>query len=623
MGEENFSEKIPTVYDLLYYDSWIINRLCELDSIKKFLEKFKIDLKDIYHGYLYLLELAIMNVVNHIEDLVNDENIFELIHWGNVSTRDKKLMGLLEGHPEIKSILSLLAIRKQLSSIRFKEMYDEKKIIIQLNNLKDVLDKLKEFLTTEYAISKVDVNEERERMLILNWILNNYNYIEVSFEVSTEGEESLSPLWPGLPYFYSISDNLQKNYCLQHPKIKSRERNYLRGFLLSLLYLYKNLVPRQINKFEKDMLNVENWTELHELGIRIYNEIIKSHETFLKLFNIAQNPKRTTLKKDKIENYEELKLVLRGRKVRVITSRFSGDYLNTQTLFLHVLFGAIEMYRFDLRNKPEIIEFKQIYGDVNRVEYSYAIYIPIPGVLWNASYWLVFDRLCTESNCEAYDIFSRYLKMFKEKGVLYFHRYKIRGDLFRKYIENNDFETKTRKSHEEKLKVCKGLLGEFLAGFYLLKKENISEIVGLDFHRKLKGTDVDVIGETKSHIIIVQVKPNLTLSHTKRRNILDHFDKVLKDVDTNGKKVKKILFILNSNIPETEIDELWKDEKISEKGVITYQDVEKEKHKIIELFQKEGVEIKFLKDLKEQLEVEKKYRDLLSKLGVIFPEMEE
>ncbi|HEC93225.1 MAG TPA: hypothetical protein ENI51_09580, partial [Candidatus Atribacteria bacterium] len=373
MNEENFWEKLPTAYDYFYYDSWIASKLCELSSVKKFLKEHKINLENIYYGYLYLFELVITSIVNHIEDLIDDVNVSELIHWSDVSTGNKDFIELIKEHSEINFILSILYIRKRFSSLRFREIYNEREIISQLNNLKEMLDRLNEFLITKYKISKIDVGKEQERMLILNWILNKYN--SIYFDFFAEEERDPIPIWPDRPFFYLMPDNIQKNYHLQNPKIKSKEENYLKGFSLTLLYLYKNLIPEHINKFERDILNVKNWMELHKLGSRIY-EIVKGHNIFLKLFNMTQKPKKTTLGKEKIENYEELRLVLRGRAVRVIADRFSGDYPNTQTIFLHALFGAIEMYRCSLRDKTELIEFKQIYEDRNWIEYSYAIYIP-------------------------------------------------------------------------------------------------------------------------------------------------------------------------------------------------------------------------------------------------------
>ena len=627
MNEEDFWEKLPTAYDCFYYDSWIASKLCELSPVKKFLKEYEIDLENIYYGYLYLFELVITSLVNHIEDLIEDVNVSELIHWGDVSTENKDLIELIREHSEIKFILSILVLRKRFSSLRFREIYDEKEIISQLNNSKETLDRLNEFLITKYKILKIDVGKEQERMLILNWILNKYNYIEAYFDFFAEDERDPIPIWPGLPFFYLMPDNVRKNYHLQNPKIKSKEENYLKGFSLTLLYLYKNLIPEQINKFEKDILNVKNWTELHKLGSRIHDEIVKDHKIFLKLFNMTQKPKKATLRKEKIENYEELRLVLRGRAVRVITDRFSGDYPNTQSLFLHALFGAIEMYRCNLRDKPEIIEFKQIYEDGNWIEYSYAIYIPVAGALWDASHWLVFNKLCVESSWEPHDFFKMmidsYVRIFKEEGKLSFHRYEIKGDLLKRYIEKNDFEIRAKKHREEELKVCKGLLGEFLAGFYLIKKEKVASIIELDFHRDLKSTDIDVVGETEYGIVIVQVKSNLTFNQDEHKNILNHFNRVLKNIDIKGKKVKKILFILNDNIPEAEIDELWKDQEISKRGMIREQDIEDKKRKTIDLFQKEGVKTKFLKDLKEELKHEEGYSDLLSKLNIVFPKTEE
>jgi hypothetical protein len=628
MKGENIEEKLPSVYDYFYYDCWIANSLCELNSFKNFLKKHEIIFENVYYGYLYLLELVIISLVNHVENLIEDVDVFELIHWGNVITGDKKLRELIREHLEVKFIFSLLNIRKSSSSQRFRGAYDEEEIICQLDNFKAILDKLNVSLIKKYDISKIEINKGKEVVLILNWILNKYNWIELDLDLLTDDETVPVPLFPNPPIFYLMPDNLTNSYYLQNPKIKSKEQNYLKGFSLALLYLYKKLIPERINKFEKDILNVNNWIELHKIGRAIRNKTVKNSELLVKLFDVNQEPKIIPPKKGKIDNYEELRLVLRGRKVRLITDRFPGDYPNTESLFLHVFFGAIQMFKINLLDKPEIIEFRQIHRGGNWIEYSYAIYIPVAGALWDASHWLVFDKLCVESSVEPNSFFKMmvngYVEIFEKKSEenLFFHRFEIKRDLFRRYIEENDFETKAKKDQNAKFGDCKGLLGELLAGLYLIKEENVANLIRLDFHRDLESTDIDVIGETKDSIIISQVKTNLSFSSEEHEKILENFSKVVDSIEIKDKKVRKILFILNDHIPEAEINKLWEDEEIFKRCIITDYDIENKKQEGIRFFQTRNVKTLFLKDLKEKLKGEGQYSDLLNKLNLIFPESE-
>jgi len=283
------------------------------------------------------------------------------------------------------------------------------------------------------------------------------------------------------------------------------------------------------------------------------------------------------------------------------------------------------MYKRNRRDKPEIIEFKQISKYGNWIEYSYAIYIPVSGLFWDGSQWLIFDKLCVESSVEPESLFKTveigsYVEVFGED--IYFHRYEIEGDLLRRYIEENDFGINAKKIQDERSKACKGLLGEFLAGFYLIKEENIANLTKLDFHRDLKSTDIDVIGETEDSVIIFQVKTNLSFNSEEHEKILENFSKVLESIETKDKKIKRILFIPNDLIPKAESNKLWEDEEISKRGVITYYDIENKKQEVIRFFQTKKVETIFWKDFKEKLKGEGQYSDLLNKLNFIFPESE-
>lgn len=93
----------------------------------------------------------------------------------------------------------------------------------------------------------------------------------------------------------------------------------------------------------------------------------------------------------------------------------------------------------------------------------------------------------------------------------------------------------------------------------------------------------------------------------------------MESIEIKDKKIKKILFILNDHIPEAEINKLWEDEEISKRGVLTGYDIENKKQEVIRFFQTKNVETIFLQSLKEKLEGEGQYSNLLNKLNIIFP----
>lgn len=64
MNEDELNTKEwPSSYDHFFYDYWIANGLCKLNNIKKFFKKYAIDVKDVYYGYLFLIELVIINII--------------------------------------------------------------------------------------------------------------------------------------------------------------------------------------------------------------------------------------------------------------------------------------------------------------------------------------------------------------------------------------------------------------------------------------------------------------------------------------------------------------------------------------------------------------------------------
>lgn len=600
MNDEFTKEELPSFYDFFYYDSWIINNLCELDPIKKFLNTNEYELKNVYCGFLYLFELALISLINHIENLIEDVDISDLIHWGEVSNDNENIVKTIESHPEVKNILSLLKIRRKLSIQRFGEKYNEEEIINLLGSSKEILHKYNDFLNDEYKISRVEKNGQNEIGLILNWILSKYNYIEIAFDPITNNQEDAFPEWPNPPIFYLMPSNLSENYYLQNPRIKSNVGNYLKGFSLTLLYLYKILIPNKIMGFEQDVINVKNWCELHNVGRRIQGETVKKSCMLTQLFDIKQQSDKTFFNKDRINKYEELRLVFKGRTIRIISNRLSGDNLNRESLFVHFLFGAIRMYEFDFRDKPEIIEFKDTSKNGNQIDYSYAIYIPASVAFGDSSNWLFFDELFLENDWEP-SSFSKmmidsYIETFNNKYLISFSRYNIKGNLLRKYIKEYDFETKAKIEQDIRFDECIGLLGEFLAGFYLLKEQKITNLLELDFHRDIESTDIDVIGETEDCTIIFQVKTSLSFESKDHKEIFENFNKSSENIQMKDKTIRKILFVLKDSI-----------------------DVENKGQEVVNFFKANNVETIFLKDLMYKLKREGVYSGFSDKLKVIFP----
>lgn len=145
-----------------------------------------------------------------------------------------------------------------------------------------------------------------------------------------------------------------------------------------------------------------------------------------------------------------------------------------------------------------------------------------------------------------------YIKKFKENDIISFNSYDIKDNLLiGKYIEKNDLETNIKQNQKVRFDECIGLLGEFLAGFFLLKEENITNLSRVDFHRDIESTDIDVIGETENRIIIFQAKASMSFDSSEHKKILDNFSTISDNIKKGNKTIRKILFILNYSIPES------------------------------------------------------------------------
>ena len=139
MKDTNHMDEKPSVYDYFYYDYRIINCLCELEYIKNLFNRFNSNIGEGYCGYLYLLELSIMNIINRLELIVGDRDVFELIRWGDVTINNDDFKKIIQSHPEGEYIIFLNSIRRSFSKLRFDKRYNEREIIPKLYELKNRL----------------------------------------------------------------------------------------------------------------------------------------------------------------------------------------------------------------------------------------------------------------------------------------------------------------------------------------------------------------------------------------------------------------------------------------------------------------------------------------------------
>ena len=602
-------KKLPSLYDFFYYDFWVLKNLCDVNLFEDFIIHKNNVFKNVYKGYLYLSEIAIIHLINDLEGLINDENISELVHWGDVDVQEVDVMQFIKNNVQ-PDFTFLFDYRKHLSTLRFTN-FDVNAINKIMSELKFDIEKLNLDIVKLYEIKKIINKSNVEKKEILNKIVNRYNYIEFEFIFNPDdSNKDVTPIWLGQPFSYLISPQIRKNYQLQNQTITRYNSVYIKGIAFSFLYLYSKVISKnQMREIEIKLLNAGSWIDINDVREIFYMKILKRHNSFgVRIFDSTYNKTRKkSLSIEEITKKFELKILFRGRDIYVIKHRYDSDYTNTQNLFLHTLFGAVNLYSYNFREKPELIEIKQRFND-NEWGYTYALYSSVGGVIWDSSHWLLFDKLIEESSIETsfykmqLDVFLKFL----EKKII-FHKYTIDDDLLKDFIENNDVVTRKKRIENEKLNTFKGLLSEFLASYYIIKESNLKEIdFNLEIHKDFPPTDIDVLFEINGKRVIFQVKPSLSL---KIEDITNHFN-IIQSKFNDDKQVEKILFVAEETI---DIYPLF-----NEKSSVTEEDIECRKEEIINIFLQKGIKVISLKSFIDKLQREKSHGDLISKLKTIY-----
>jgi len=601
-------DKIPSKYDHFHCTYWMVKNL-DPENFKKFITTRDPDIEESFRGYLYMLELSIIDTISNFELLISDDNTRELVQYGGDTFDDYKFKENIKDQPELDYILKLNQKRKELAKIRFKKDFSED-IYNEVSNLYDELrlklNDIHKEIHDNYDISMRDENIEKEMDMILNYIINKYNYIESDCGVDLVSK----PLFPGINIPYTIPrDKFFRSYCLQYDKIKQLEKEYLNGYKLSLLFLYYRIIPEVISGFEEEILSLEKWTELHSLYTEIHNESLKSDAPFFRLYDIG-NKNNITPQEGKIKNKEMLKEIFKGRQVKVITDVLCNSSTFYEKLFIQILVGELLKSKSTQEAYIEIVEFKKTTEDSDLVNYTYAIYFPFQGPFTDTSRWIIFDDLISCPEDYYSSMFHLLLNNFEKdySETLIVHKYGVNDEIFNEFLRENDEEFRIKHKQKEQLKAAKGLLGESLALFNYLKEDD--RIPVIDFHRDMKDTDADVIFDSGDNLLVIQSKSSYEFNYLcdadvngNISKILSHFNKLSNDESLKDEDIEKVLFIMN--VPTEPFD-----------GVIQ-EDVE-DKEQLISRMNDEGIEVVFWKDFKEKLKEEGEYDDLLSKIELVF-----
>ena len=564
--------------DSLYLQGRILRILLDRDEFKKFVTQKKIK-KPFLKGYYYLIEVTINAFINSIEFLIKDEQVFDLIHYQNITLLDIPKEVRNESK-ELQFIKKLEEIRNKISKIRKQEEnLNEGEIFKEFN--KTIGEIYNYFLK-----DKTKSNEKNEDLYLLNELLNKQNYIkdDFDFDLNNKENEEPIPIYPACNYYNLGYGKIHSEYYLQNPEIKEHNQEYLKGYVLGLAFIYFSLkiVPKEL--IDK-LINVNSWNELHHMGARIYDSVLRD-----KNLDFIGNPlfEDTTeifprKVNKKVIDEKDLKFLFRKRDVLLIEQLREGYPTFTVPTFLSLVQG-----RKIFEEKPEIIELKTKEKNGN-IWYSYAVFIFYGGALWNASYWILFKDLALERE-DGYKSTGRIIieNLLKDDEYIV-HRHEINRKVFDKFLRESSVEYQKKEKLKIMLKNSNSLLVELISLYYNLKfqKENIISFEwGVKVKDKEKSkdiTDVDIIVYTKNEIIIIQAQTNL---YKEAKDLIEHFKKVeefLREEEKEkikDKQIRRELFVFF----EDEFNQEDKIKKLKENSinVIFFEEILKENPQLIE-----------------------------------------
>jgi hypothetical protein len=608
---------LPTFYDSFYNNLQIALIITEITKIKKEFKEIEIPFNTTYLGYAYFVEIVIINLLLNLEGLIEDEHLRDRIKWGDNTLEDQDVKKILSNHSEGKYILELNSIRRDLSKIRNNDPFDEKKLDDSITQLREKLLVIDKQIQQNFSVKRINNNPNLERRLILFDVIANYNYIHHDVDFNSESTIG-EPLYPGNLTFYLMPKQQRQNYILCNDRLVSKKSEYLQGYRTCLEYLYSTIMPSKKKYFKKIFSGVNDWLELHNTYDTILSGLHLEKMKNRQIFDMTFKSVKKTINKDTIENYDELTEVLRNRR-----TRFFENFDLDESILDHYFFGAIDKIERGAKGKNktklEIIQLFVRENDFSQLVY-YALFNPLPGMFSDGSHWLIF-----KDNGDYRSIIGRVIKKYSESrsDIIDYHRYSTPDEnLIEKYKSEHTYGIKKEIQKNEDLKSSRGLLSEFISLFYLIKQNRNEQIINIDFHKEIPGTDIDVLLETQNRMIIGQVKPYLSFDPEELKSILTNFNLIEKHLKDVKKPFLKQLFLMANDSPTSEIQFIIEDLPKNNEIIPLDGYIENTEEKIQAELTKNGIGIMYLGEILEKLETDGNYSGLINQMKMIFIKQE-
>jgi len=515
--------------DSLYFQGKILELLTKKEDFDNFLIDKKIS-KKYLRGYLYLIEVTINALIECIESLIPNDNVYDLINYQNITLKDipKKYR---DSSQELNFIRRLEKIRKEIAKLRNS---GDNNINEKLNNLDKLVNEISNYFLSEKRVKINNKNKEKENLYFIVELTNKQNYIKT---VLLKDQQEPVPIYPVCNYYNLGYKKIHEEYNLQNPKIKKFNKEYIAGYCLGLAFLYNRLevVPKHlINK----LLTCRNWNDLHNIGSNIYNKIIKNENLNIIGSSIYEDMKTSENRKlQKLEIDEtDLKYLFRDRRIFIIEPKEKYYPNEFFPLFISLVFGIKSS-----SGKPEVVELKVKEND--KFWYSYAVFIYYGCLFANASYWVLFKDMAFEEGNYKTDE-KKQIDNFFNKNNLTFHKYSVDQKILEKYCSEHDPNYGINRKLKTMLKWSNSLLVELLALFYITKQFK-EKIIDIEWEVDVKDTEADLIVYFDKKVLIIQAQTNL---YKSSEELINHFEKVKEFLKKNkadkieNKTIEKIAF---------------------------------------------------------------------------------
>src|SRR3990167_7032246 len=100
--KEEKEHEFSSSYDYFYYDFSILNTLFDLKKVEIYASsELHLSFKDNIRGASYLFELILIDIIDHLEGLVENYNVGDILQWSHSNIKEEAIRKLIDSDPVI------------------------------------------------------------------------------------------------------------------------------------------------------------------------------------------------------------------------------------------------------------------------------------------------------------------------------------------------------------------------------------------------------------------------------------------------------------------------------------------------------------------------------------------